>query len=78
MQRNLATWSLSVAAFEDMVDTRRRAYEQRMPGLQQTLDTVDLDALEAHKNELESRLKARSSATTTSPGSPPRASASSG
>ena len=26
MQRNLATWSLSVAAFEDMVDTRRRAY----------------------------------------------------
>ncbi|MBL8271480.1 tetratricopeptide repeat protein, partial [Steroidobacter sp.] len=27
MQRNLATWSLSVQAFEDMVDTRRRAYE---------------------------------------------------
>ena len=26
MQRNLATWSLSVAAFEDMVDTRRRAF----------------------------------------------------
>jgi hypothetical protein len=58
MQRNLASWSLSVAAFEDMVDTRRRAYEQRVPGLQQTLDTVDLDALEAHKNELESRIGA--------------------
>ncbi len=56
MQRNLAAWSLSVAAFNDMVDTRRRAYDQRVPGLQGTLDAVDLDAMEAHKNELESRL----------------------
>lgn len=56
MQRNLASWSLSVAAFEDMVDTRRRAFAQRVPALEQTLDAVDLDALEAHKNELESRL----------------------
>jgi len=58
MQRNLATWSLSVTAFEDMVDTRRRAYQERIPVLQQTLDSVDLDALENHKNELESRLQA--------------------
>ena len=58
MQRNLATWTLSVQAFEDMVDTRRRAYEQRLPGLEKTLDTVDLDSMEAHKNELESRLSA--------------------
>ncbi|HEY0682434.1 MAG TPA: tetratricopeptide repeat protein [Steroidobacter sp.] len=58
MQRNLATWALSVQAFEDMVDTRRRAYDQRVPGLQKTLDTVDLDSMEAHKNELESRLEA--------------------
>jgi hypothetical protein len=58
MQRNLASWSLSVVAFGDMIDTRRRAYEERTPGLQQALDTVDLDALEARKNELESRLSA--------------------
>lgn len=58
MQRNLATWQLSVSAFEDMVDTRRRAFDQRQPGLQKTLDTVDLDAMEAHKNDLESRLTA--------------------
>jgi hypothetical protein len=56
MQRNLATWSLSVEAFENMVDTRRKAYELRVPVLQQTLDTVDLDAMENHKNEMESRL----------------------
>jgi hypothetical protein len=58
MQRNLASWSLSIVAFEDMVDTRRRAFGQRTPNMQQTLDTVDLDALEAHKNDLELRLSA--------------------
>jgi hypothetical protein len=58
MQRNLATWALSVQAFEDMVDTRRRAFDQRLPVLRETLDSVDLDAMEAHKNELESRLAA--------------------
>jgi hypothetical protein len=56
MQQNLARWSLSMEAFHDMIDTRRKAYEQRLPVLQSTLDTVDLDALEARKNELESRL----------------------
>ena len=56
MQRNLARWTLSVDAFHDMVDTRRKAYEERLPLLQSTLDTVDLDAIEAQKNDLESRL----------------------
>lgn len=58
MQRNLATWQLSVTAFEDMVDNRREAFAQRLPGMQQTLDTVDLDALEARRTELESRVAA--------------------
>lgn len=58
MQRNLSSWALSIAAFEDMVDVRRRAYEQRLPALQSTLDTVDLDALEARKTELDSRITA--------------------
>ncbi len=58
MQRNLATWALSVEAFESMVDTRRKAYEERLPALEQTLGSVDLDALEARKNELESRVAA--------------------
>jgi hypothetical protein len=56
MQRNLARWSLSMEAFHDMVDTRRKAYEQRLPMLQSTLDSVDLDAIEAKKNDLEIRL----------------------
>lgn len=58
MQRNLAAWSLSIGAFEDMVEARRRAFQQRLPALRRSLDTVDLDALEERKNALESRLEA--------------------
>ena len=58
MQRNLASWQLSVEAFDAMVDTRRSAFEQRLPALQATLGGVDLDAIEARKNELESRIAA--------------------
>jgi hypothetical protein len=56
MQRNLANWSLSVGAFDNMVDTRRKAYALRMPQLQQTLGSYDLDGLETHKNDLEARV----------------------
>jgi hypothetical protein len=58
MQRNLASWALSVEAFESMVDTRRKAFEQRLPALHDTIDSVNLDALEARRNELESRIAA--------------------
>jgi hypothetical protein len=56
MQENIATWQLSLEAFDDMVDTRRRAYALRLPQIEGSLDKVDLDALEARKNDLESRL----------------------
>ncbi|HMN45154.1 MAG TPA: hypothetical protein PKE27_11295 [Povalibacter sp.] len=58
MQRNLATWQLSVEAFDNMVDNRRQAFDQRLPALQQTLDSVDLDAMDARRTELESRVAA--------------------
>ena len=56
MQRNLATWQLSVEAFNDMVDNRRQAFDQRLPNLQQTLDSVDLDAMDARRTDLEARV----------------------
>lgn len=58
MQRNLASWSLAVEAFDSMIDARHKAFEQRLPALHETLDSVDLDALEARKNELESKVAA--------------------
>lgn len=56
MQRNLAVWELSLGAFDDMVDTRRKAFQQRTPLMQQVLERVDPDALEARQRDLEVRL----------------------
>lgn len=57
MERNLANWALSIEAFDSMVDARRKAFESRQPALRRILDAVDLDALEARRNELESRIE---------------------
>jgi hypothetical protein len=58
MRDSLSAWDMTIEAFNSMVDTRRRAFEQRIPNLQRTVETVDLDGLEAHRNELESRVGA--------------------
>lgn len=57
MERNLASWQLSVEAFQDMVDTRKRAFAQRMPAIEQSLDKVDLDQLEERSAELQARME---------------------
>ena len=56
MQRNLATWRQSLAAFDDMIETRRRAHGENQPKLRKVLGGVDLDKLESRRNEFESRL----------------------
>ena len=33
MNRNLAHWSESLGAFDDILDTRQRAYQQRRPNV---------------------------------------------
>jgi hypothetical protein len=58
MQRNLAAWELSLQAFDDMVDTRRVAFDQRKPQMQAVLDRVDLDKLDARQRDLELRVEA--------------------
>jgi hypothetical protein len=57
MQRNLANWALSVEAFDSMVDARRQAFAARQPALRRIMENVDLDALEARRNALESRIE---------------------
>jgi tetratricopeptide (TPR) repeat protein len=57
LSRNLAHWSDSLGAFDDILDTRQRAYEQRRPNIDASLASVDLDAMVAHRVELESRLQ---------------------
>jgi Tetratricopeptide repeat len=58
MQRNLSSWELSVTAFDDMIDTRRKAFDQRQPMLQGVLDRVDPEQLEARQRDQELRVNA--------------------
>ncbi len=58
MQRNLEMWTLSMSAFQDIIDTRRLAFTQRTQAMQQALDAVDIETLESQALELETRLNA--------------------
>lgn len=58
MQRNLAEWDRSLAAFGDMLDTRRTAYDQRLPKIDASLASMDPRAIASTRVELESRLNA--------------------
>jgi len=58
MQKNLDDWSQSVSAFQNMVDNRRLAFEQRSEAMKASLDAVDIDQLEAKTRELEARVNA--------------------
>ena len=58
INKNLDHWADSLGAFDDILDTRQRAYQERLPKIDGSLARVDLDALNAKRVELESRLKA--------------------
>ena len=57
LDRNLEHWTQSLGAFDDILDTRERAYEQRLPQIDESLSSVDLDAMLSHRVELASRLQ---------------------
>jgi tetratricopeptide (TPR) repeat protein len=58
VNRNLDRWAESLGAFDDILDTRQRAYVQRLPAIDASLSNVDLTALTERRVELESRLQA--------------------
>jgi tetratricopeptide (TPR) repeat protein len=58
LNRNLDRWVDSLGAFDDILDTRQRAYAQRLPLIESSLASVDLDDIASHRVELESRLQA--------------------
>ena len=53
---NLSDWIGSLGAFDDILDTRQKAYEQRLPAIEAGLNDVQLDSLEQRRVALESRL----------------------
>ena len=58
LNRNLERWTESLSAFDDILDTRQRAYVQRLPTIDASLSSVDLSAMTERRVELESRLQA--------------------
>ncbi len=58
LKRNIEEWSRSLTAFDDILDTKQRAYVQRLPVLDASLANVDVEAMNARRVELESRLNA--------------------
>jgi tetratricopeptide (TPR) repeat protein len=58
LNRNLERWAESLSAFDDILDTRQRAYLQRLPTIDASLASVDLGVMTQRRVELESRLQA--------------------
>jgi lipopolysaccharide biosynthesis regulator YciM len=56
MQLNLARWSQAAVAFQDIVDTRRHAFAERMPRINDILSQIDLEGMEARKVDIGSRI----------------------
>lgn len=56
LQRNLEQWTESLSAFDDILDTKQRAYEQRLPAIDASMARMDLDEMAAERVEFESRL----------------------
>jgi hypothetical protein len=56
LDRVLAESERSLDAFDDILDTRQRAYAQRLPVMNQALANIDVDAMNERRVELESRL----------------------
>jgi hypothetical protein len=56
MSRNLDDWRLDLAAFNDMLDTRKEAFAQEVPKADALLAATDLDALMQKRVDFESRI----------------------
>jgi hypothetical protein len=56
MSRNLNDWRDDVSAFDDMLDTRQAAYNQRVPKADAVMAATDLDGLTQKRVDFESRI----------------------
>jgi len=56
MHRNLDTWQQSVEVYSNMLETRKQAYEDRLPRVEAALERADLDDMVDRKLEYDSVL----------------------
>jgi tetratricopeptide (TPR) repeat protein len=58
MSRNLDAWREDVSAYDNMLDTRQQAYNERVPKADAVMAATDLDALTQKRVDFESRINA--------------------
>jgi len=58
MAKNLAAWQQSLGAFTDMVETRRRAFEEKLPAADARLATVDVATINGRRDALQAGFEA--------------------
>jgi tetratricopeptide (TPR) repeat protein len=58
MGQNLSAWALSLGAFSDMVETRRLAFEQKLPAADARLATVDVTTINGRRDALQGEFEA--------------------
>jgi tetratricopeptide (TPR) repeat protein len=56
LHRNLDTWQGSIDVYGNMLETRKEAYEERLPRVEDALARADLDDMVSHKLDLDSTL----------------------
>jgi hypothetical protein len=56
MSRNLDDWREDVSAYDNMLDTRQHAYDERVPKADAVMAATDLDALTRQRVDFESRI----------------------
>ena len=56
MSHNLETWHDSLTAFDDIIDTKQKAYTERVPKADIVLASTDLDGLTRKRVDFESRI----------------------
>jgi len=56
LHRNLDTWQGTVEVYGTMLDTRKEAYDERLPRVEDALSRADLDSMVSRKLDLDSTL----------------------
>lgn len=57
LRKNLETWRESFEVFTNMLDTRQRAFTNRLPDAKRIMEKADLDALERRRAALEASIE---------------------
>jgi len=56
LHKNLDGWQGSIEVYENMLETRKQAYEERLPRVEEALARADIDGMVSHKLESDSTI----------------------